>query len=400
MNQLIDIITVTILGIFLASFSAYIIWYNAKSFPREDARTLKIWALGLSLQPVAWLVFSYRGNEPDPTLSIIANILIIAGFSLLAKATREFLNAENKDRFLIINLICVGVAIGIFTVVWSNFSAMVIINGLGSLIAFIFMLLPLFHSLRENNSPPQKIVFSAILLGVFILLARVLNHIVSPRVGGNFLEPSIEDSFAVIYAATGPVLASFGFLLLHQERAYKKLKLMADKDSLTGLLNRQAFERLANQHYAIANNSVNPIWVMMIDIDYFKKINDSYGHEVGDAALKQCSLLIENIVNNKDIVGRMGGEEFMVLLPNSDTIVAEQITKDILKTISQTNFTHGDVAINLTVSIGLASKNNDENNFRLTLKRADLAMYKAKRLGRNQIAIAGNNITEENSVTK
>ncbi|MGM0609342.1 MAG: GGDEF domain-containing protein, partial [Candidatus Muiribacteriota bacterium] len=127
-----------------------------------------------------------------------------------------------------------------------------------------------------------------------------------------------------------------------------------------------------------------PLSLMILDIDYFKNINDTFGHQTGDKVLKELSELIQSIVRDSDYFFRIGGEEFAVLLPNTSTKNADDSAQRIKSKTEQHNFTK---VKKLTVSIGLTEyiTNEDEDSF---IKRADTALYKAKENGRNKVVIA------------
>ena len=124
-----------------------------------------------------------------------------------------------------------------------------------------------------------------------------------------------------------------------------------------------------------------PFSILLIDIDFFKKINDSYGHDKGDFVIKQISNLMQNNIRNTDICARWGGEEFLILAPNSDLKAALTLANNLKELIEKTNF---DIKDCVTVSIGISTFNENLNQENL-LKLADDALYKAKEKGRNKI---------------
>lgn len=162
----------------------------------------------------------------------------------------------------------------------------------------------------------------------------------------------------------------------------KKFKNLAETDSLTGLYNRKYTFTHLNDFISNAHQYSNNLNILMLDIDYFKKVNDTYGHQAGDEVLKLVALEITKILRENDIVGRYGGEEFILGLLDVKPEVAKKVAQRICDTIARTPIVVDDLVINITVSIGLAHMNVDDD-LQSLIKRADSALYSAKSSGRN-----------------
>ncbi|WP_172588052.1 sensor domain-containing diguanylate cyclase, partial [Shewanella xiamenensis] len=169
-------------------------------------------------------------------------------------------------------------------------------------------------------------------------------------------------------------------------RYQRKLEVMASTDKLTGAANRQVFEEYFHQALDKANLSQTPISVLLVDIDHFKKVNDSYGHSIGDLVLKTVTNLLRSQLKQQDILCRWGGEEFLVLLPEMDLSHAAELAERFRDSISQRELKVNGVHIAITVSIGVAEYQKLEPAEDL-IKRADLALYQAKEAGRNQVVL-------------
>ncbi len=163
----------------------------------------------------------------------------------------------------------------------------------------------------------------------------------------------------------------------------KKLEELAFTDDLTGLANRRSSLKQLVSEYHRHKRYDNNLSIMVIDIDYFKRINDNYGHDQGDEALKAVADLINNSCRSNDTAGRMGGEEFMILLPetnlNEAHFLAERLREQCAKLIINSNGNQ----INVTISTGVSQANADDAYPKDMLKRADIALYNAKDNGRN-----------------
>ena len=165
------------------------------------------------------------------------------------------------------------------------------------------------------------------------------------------------------------------------KRVHSLLELQATTDTLTGIFNRLKFNELLDIEIRGAMRYRHPLSLIMFDIDHFKSINDSYGHLVGDAVLKEITSLVKDNIRNVDIFARWGGEEFVILSPNSTLRAVSQVAEKLRQLIEASSFSS---PCRVTVSFGLAQFQEDEvaNNF---IKRADSALYRAKSFGRNRV---------------
>ncbi len=161
-------------------------------------------------------------------------------------------------------------------------------------------------------------------------------------------------------------------------------------DALTGLANRKAFDQMLEQVIKDTHEQDSPFSVVIADIDFFKKFNDTYGHLVGDKVLRYVSKIIKACVKGKDLAARFGGEEFTLVLPETDLAGARIVAEQVRKAISKKNLTdkgnHEDYG-RITISLGVSQYNGKESPAEL-LERADQALYQAKANGRNKVEIA------------
>lgn len=164
----------------------------------------------------------------------------------------------------------------------------------------------------------------------------------------------------------------------------EKFYQMAIKDALTGVSNRYHLMTTAKKEFNRAGRYQRPLSVMMLDIDHFKQVNDTYGHDVGDEVLKQVARVSLASLRSGDLFGRLGGEEFMVLLPETDLRKATVVAKRLCVAVAESPFELNGKQISLTISAGVSSIRADDADISLVLKRADQALYEAKQQGRNQ----------------
>ncbi len=164
-----------------------------------------------------------------------------------------------------------------------------------------------------------------------------------------------------------------------------RVETLAVSDSLTGLFNRRRFEFVLTNEFKRAARYKSPLSCLMIDIDHFKKVNDTIGHQAGDTLLREVAQIIQKCIRDVDTIARWGGEEFVVLSPNTPTEHAKLAAARILKAVSQHTFA-GFEGEKVTVSIGIAGLPDPAiDNQEKLINAADLAMYEAKKNGRNRV---------------
>jgi len=166
----------------------------------------------------------------------------------------------------------------------------------------------------------------------------------------------------------------------------EELRRQAHVDYLTGIYNRRHFMERAEQELSRAHRYAKPLSMLMLDIDHFKQINDRHGHKVGDTVLKAVADLSQATFRDVDIVGRLGGEEFAALLPETDQPAALEAAERLRATIANARIPlPGAPPVSFSVSIGVSSMDSPEDNIDALLQRADKALYKAKDSGRNRV---------------
>jgi len=165
----------------------------------------------------------------------------------------------------------------------------------------------------------------------------------------------------------------------------EKLKHQASTDSLTGIMNRRAFMDVFDQEMKESIGDHSDLSCLIIDIDYFKKVNDSYGHHIGDMVIRIIAEKMAQHTRSIDKIGRIGGEEFAILMPNTDARTAYQIADRLRTYIEKDELTFENKTIKITVSIGLTHRKKGETDTQTVLQRADSALYEAKRNGRNRV---------------
>lgn len=172
---------------------------------------------------------------------------------------------------------------------------------------------------------------------------------------------------------------------LGQHQKLLQLQQQATQDALTGIANRASFLAYAERELQRSKRYGELFAVLMVDIDYFKHVNDSFGHAFGDQVLKEMTLVVTRVLRVTDHFGRLGGEEFAIFLPHTLPNEAIATSQRILAEVAAHPISYNESKTNITVSIGLACYDQADVSFPVILERADQALYRAKRNGRNRV---------------
>jgi len=163
----------------------------------------------------------------------------------------------------------------------------------------------------------------------------------------------------------------------------KMLEKSVTIDGLTGVINQMQIKKLLELRLEEAKRYSQPLSILMIDLDYFKIINDTYGHLAGDSALALIAEKLKGSIRKVDICGRYGGEEFLIILPNTEFKYAVTVAENLRKIIESTKFPNYELQV--TVSIGVAGLDDEMSTINQLIRKADMFLYKAKHNGRNRV---------------
>jgi len=239
------------------------------------------------------------------------------------------------------------------------------------------------------------VVHSAVLLIVLEqnLLSRVesLNHkITQVTVSGDLslrLDAHGKDELSALAGTVNDMLTAIQKAKFELLQAQESLRFHAEHDSLTGVLNRRAIRDVLRRELARCRRENQSLGVMLADVDHFKRINDRYGHGAGDAALLTVVQRISSTLRPYDLIGRYGGEEFLVIAPNCDLGLTQRLAERIREAVNSEGVELGNDNVPLTVSVGITLGTADSDP-EFLVAVADSAMYQAKRKGRNRVELS------------
>ena len=275
-------------------------------------------------------------------------------------------------------------------------------------ITWLFLVAIAF-SLREESTPGRRVLqvfFAFVLLNNALFWYLNLSSIPTSRADIGMVQILIVDGLVIgglfaliLYARTRQVMRegqqSAQDLLLAQKRFEKEhelkkhIEVQAWTDYLTGLSNRRHFVDLAVRELARAIRFQRPLSLLVIDFDHFKDINDTWGQRAGDIVLQEVSRVLRQALRDEDILGRIGGEEFAVVMVETEGVDAVEVAQRLCATVAETSIVQeGSERIRVNISIGIAQLKNRKIDFNCLLNEADQAMYGAKQAGRNQVFLS------------
>jgi diguanylate cyclase (GGDEF)-like protein len=215
---------------------------------------------------------------------------------------------------------------------------------------------------------------------IFIILVFVLRcyAVIVYQITSPIQNQPVNNIFLLALFISG-YLRNVGFIMMVSHRLYQDLRETAEIDFLTNIYNRRAIQQVLNQQFNQFRRYKSVCSLILLDIDYFKKVNDNYGHDTGDKVLQSVTAILKNNLRKTDILGRWGGEEFLVVLPNTNIEKALDVAEKLRSEIARNKI----VDIACTISLGVKMFDKNDNTVDEAIKRADDALYTAKNKGRN-----------------
>lgn len=236
--------------------------------------------------------------------------------------------------------------------------------------------------------------------GVFILLGKRAGWVITAAImiGLGFGNAHLSHPYSPNAMATALLSMLYLGVFFHAyvDRSFSYFKRMRDynvrlqqlasHDPLTGVMNARAYYAACNQQIHVCSRSRQPVSVLFVDLDHFKSINDNHGHAAGDEVLRVVAQALMQNIRRSDLLGRIGGEEFSILLPHTDLAGALDLAEQLRKVIESLQPQMGAQSLRITASIGVACRSASEQTMESIQQQADAAMYEAKRGGRNRVS--------------
>lgn len=353
----------------------------------RQAPAAGFWFYGVLFVLIGSLLLLPRQLLPPWATVVLANVMLLSGYVIHLCGIRRYIGRPALPWGVILALPATfAAAYGYFTYIDPDFSTRVFLYGMfGGVVTFASAR----EGLRSGAGRNMATVFYGCLSafhGLFLLGRGVFSGLLHLETtfqnGATFLTQLVFIEGVVV-----TILTSVSFILLTTEHLASNLRKLSERDPLTNVFNRRVFFDLVEKSMSHARRKERPVALLALDLDHFKNINDTYGHAVGDDVLRAFTTMVEDVLRKEDVIGRLGGEEFCVLLPEAGLDSATDIANRICLACEALVVQADGRDVQFTTSIGVASLMGEEDG-RSWLKRADTALYSAKETGRNRASIA------------
>jgi diguanylate cyclase (GGDEF)-like protein len=320
-----------------------------------------------------------RGRIPDPVSILAATVCVSTGYACLYFCISDFFGRRGKEDYLqIILLLLIAAAMVQYGVVAPDTSKRLLIYS----VLLLFQQLQTAVLLFRNPNPDIRIPASSMAIMMFgFVLSNLLRAIGISMHGApqNYLEAGDFLVWVLIIniCLQGGVMIAYVWMTAAMLRG--KLEVQAATDPLTGALNRRGIEVAAEQRILSCRKDRQPLSAMVIDLDDFKRINDTFGHHCGDATLIAVAACLQRGMRSRDLLARIGGDEFAVLLPNTPHAEALEITERLRASIAGTEIIYGQIRTRVTASFGLAQLQSDDLSWEQLFLNCDKILYDEKR---------------------
>ncbi|MAL03553.1 MAG: hypothetical protein CL625_04645 [Arenimonas sp.] len=379
-----DIRSGLLVGAFLTLLTGAVLAVVARAMPAIFRPAMNWWVAATLLQPAGFVLLSQRDALPAWVTIVVANALIAAAFAAYAMALRRF-HRLTVPHGLLWGMVAAAVAVSIwFGLVQPDLTHRLIAISI-VLAAMLGYCAWTIYRGPDVRSLVRHVAGGAFLLAAVIMAYRALVLTWDPGQVSAVFQLTHVQLLTYGVGSVLPVVATVGFLLLCTDRSQRELERAARMDYLTDVYNRRAIEELGTRAIASARRHGTPLALQVVDIDHFKHINDELGHAAGDLALVRAVERIRECLRTEDILGRLGGEEFIVLMPNTDGDSAVAAAERIREAFSQRPLDLRGERRKVTLSIGVAVLAPADRLFSQLLQRGDRAMYAAKHAGRDLV---------------
>ena len=357
------------------------------------------------LQKIFWDAYPMLSTVTIP-ITMALSISLIAIFSRMLLSTREL--SKKIDTILIL-LILINIISSLLIFFVSSDIASMAIEYI-SFVTLVYLIYTTLYILLTRQYKSQRyfvVLWEILLLSLFVEYLRYLDYIPSNILTSFIFKIVILFELIAISMATisqrykqlekeiievkesakenALKLSQMNFDEKRLQQKHDLLNKLAGTDGLTGLYNRREYFNICESLIFRAKNEFAAYSMMMLDLDHFKNVNDTYGHDIGDVVLKTVTKAITEAKREDDVFGRIGGEEFAFFMPNTSASEAEEIANSFCQLVSKLQIDTGKEIIKITVSIGLASDSHRQFTLSELMKSSDVALYEAKASGRNKV---------------
>ena len=370
--------TIVLLTGVMGGLMAVVLYFLQRNYP-PSVKGLQYWTAGTATLFAAGLTAATRGLTPDLMSITLANLLVFSGVYLQLVGSEHFFGQQPRywPRYSLIGaLVLVS---GWFTVIDPQYMPRLMIS--------IFIMSWLFsaHALLILRHGGRTFAYR---FALFVLVCALLSQVMRFATawflptGTGILDTTPQNLIYIISYPFLMLLLAISLVLMATDRVRAEFEHLASHDSLTNALTRRNLTDVCQQELERCKRHGRSMSILLIDIDHFKSVNDNFGHQAGDRVLVQFVSAVTTLLRRADAIGRLGGEEFVVVLPETPTEVALVVAERIRAKIREL-----DDPGRFTVSIGVATNWPGTDSVDGLMARADRAMYRAKEQGRDRVVL-------------
>jgi diguanylate cyclase (GGDEF)-like protein len=356
---------------------AFSISYNA--FSGQVRASLKTLSTAMYLMAIGWIFLGLRGFIPVFHSVLWGNLASLLGLAELVNTVRVFDGKSTKRRFLYPMVFIINVANIYFLVINNLPSIRIAIISFATALFSIIIAYAIFHKSRYTS----KIRYGGglvIALFAIISIMRAVDSTILNFGKYTLLSNSILQTYYLVIIFIFTFSMTFAFSLMCTHRFSNELKKQTIIDPITNLYNRNGIKQILPDKIQDALNHNHPLCLAVFDIDEFRKFNDLHGLESGDNALQEMSNTLQKFTGPEDIAGRLGGDEFMLILPQKNYSASIKIVNDIVEDFQKKNISSNQKDVRLIISSGVAMLDADHPNSDMLIKNAHHELFKVRTL--------------------
>jgi diguanylate cyclase (GGDEF)-like protein len=348
-------------------------------------RGVRLITIGYAASAAGMELIAQRNRVPEFFSITIANCLLVLINVLLYWGFADMLHMRRQRWLLPVSIfLTAGISL-YFSYIRPDVSARII--GISAIAVLQYALIVLLLSGRPG---PERIHMPRLGLSVLVTLYAAINiyraweaHLHDPR----SLLTSTASTFTFLAPILIAVMTALGVIWLAMAQLQHELEAQSQTDSLTGLLNRRALEQIGAQAIRRARRQGTALSLIMLDLDHFKSINDEHGHDGGDEVLLHAARCLRHNLRKEDHVARLGGEEFVAVLPGIGQSSAAEIADGLRRCLARLTVQHQRQQIHISASFGVATLLPADTSWLEVLRRGDRALYIAKEQGRDRVEV-------------
>jgi diguanylate cyclase (GGDEF)-like protein len=381
--------TISVQTLFIAISAAFLLFGITLAMARRslvDCPPLRLWAWGTWAIVLAFVLLAARPLITATPSIVFGNASMLLGLYLSQRALHVFVVGSQPPRWHAA-LLVVGVGCIVAVAASPIAERTAVISILFAIPLAMMVVLVAVHA--WSAEPSLRTVAIAAGFAALALAGRALHAGLRPDEYADFWQPSAGNGLTYLASFLFPLGAGIGFVLANLERTAGHLREQATSDGLTGCLRGATFKSILRSAVEHAQRQGEPLALVAIDLDHFKSINDTHGHQIGDEVLQAFAANARQRLRASDVLGRMGGEEFALLLPSTDLNGALHLAEELRKATQDLEVRcANDGRVRVTLSAGVAALARGVDSEAL-YRDADAALYAAKSRGRNRVSTAG-----------